>query len=54
MEGVNKPLRVPYLAPLPIPDPSPPLVGLLNPARGSGERCKLSQWGLWQQDRSQL
>jgi len=27
--------------------PSPPLeVGPLNPARGSGERCKLPQWGL--------
>ena len=28
--------------------PSPPLplqVGTLNPARGSGERCKLPQWG---------
>jgi len=32
---------------LPSPPPFPLKVGLLNPARGSGERCKLPQpvWG---------
>ena len=32
--------------PLPFPSPLPLEVGPLNPARGSGERCKLPQWGL--------
>ena len=31
-------------SPLPFP-PLPLEVGPLNPARGSGERCKLPQWG---------
>jgi len=35
---------LPYLSP---PLPSSPLeVGSLNTSRGSGERCKLPQWGL--------
>ena len=40
----------PSLPPFPFPSlsslPLPLEVGPLNPARGSGERCKLPQWGL--------
>jgi len=49
-KGGSRPLPYlfrPVLSPLPIP--FPPLfleVGPLNPARGSGERCKLPQRGL--------
>ena len=47
-------LPFPFLPSPPLPYPSPPVlsppleVGPLNTARGSGERCKLPQWGLGQ------
>jgi len=44
------PIPSPFLCPLPSYSPSflpfPLAVGPIYPARGSGERCKLPQWGL--------
>ena len=49
-EGERFPLPSPFpypFLPLPLPLPLPSVlleVGPLNPARGSGERCKLPSW----------